>query len=233
MLKICYINECPDLIDHATAQKWVAAWQRQVTLDFSPEWNLTAVLHYIGDSKIEQPGPDDALIKIVRLSSVDGALGAHWTEDTRPVGEISIQTSINDGVAPSSVGSHETLETVLDASASDAVQVGNLFLAKEACDRVENSDPDYKIDGVLLENFSLPSAFYGGAGHWDKRRKCTKNEVLPGGYQSQLNVGAVQWEQINGAHVRSSKLTAGPGSRRAFRMIQSGHDPKKLILKST
>ncbi len=230
MLTICYRNECVGLLDHATAQKWVAAYQRQLVFDLAPRWNVSATLHYIGDSQIEKPGPTDGILTFVAKSSDPGALGAHWVEDSRPVGEIAIQSAIDDGVEPSTVGSHETTEATCDPMACDAVQVGRLFLAKEVADRVENSDPNYKIDGIAVENFSLPSAFYGGPGPWDFRRICQSNIVLPNGYQLQVDAGSGLWTQVTGENARASKKKAGPSSRRALRMQRAGVAPWKLIV---
>lgn len=230
MLTIYYRNYCPSLVDHPTAQKWVAAWQKWIDFDVAPEWNVASVLHYIGDSLIEKPGPRDGVINIVRYSSVDGALGAHWLDGQQPIGEIGVQTCIDDGVEPSSCGGHETGEMTVDPPASEARQQGRLFLSKELCDRVEGSDPDYKIDGVVMENFSTQSAFDDGPGPWDFRRKCKSNIVLPNGYQLQLDAGTGEWQQVTGELARASKRSAGPSSRRAARMIRAGYDPKNLVL---
>jgi hypothetical protein len=191
---------------------------------------MSAVLHYIGDSQTEKPGPRDGVIDFVSNSSLDGALGAHWLESQQPHGEVGVQTCIDDGIEPSSCGAHETGEMTVDPNGSDAVQVGRLFLAKEISDRPEGSDPDYKIDGITVENFSLQSAFTDGPGPWDFRGKCESNTVLPGGYQLMVDIGTGQWTQITGCRARSSKLLASPGSRRAMRMRRAGADPKSLIL---
>lgn len=231
MSRIVITNACNDLVDNATAQKWVDAIQRQIALDFAPAWNEAATLHYIGDSATEQPQAGDWLIRLVREASEAGTLGVHWLASGIPTGEVGVQTCIDDKVEPSSCLSHELLEMVLDPFASWAAQVGKVMLALEACDRVENSDPDYKIDGVAVENFSLPAAFLdGGNGPFDFRGKCTSNDVLPNGYQLLVDLGSSQWTQVTGALARAAKLKAGPSSRRAARMLRAGVDPKTLVL---
>lgn len=226
--QIVVVNRCVDLVDHATAQKWVDAWQRQIAGDFAPVWNKAALLHYAGDT--EKLDATDWLLSLVRASATDGALGSHWL-DGRPTGEVGVQTCIDDGVEPSSCGSHEILEMVLDEYATLAFQSGHFILAAEACDRCEGSDGDYRIDGVQVENFSLPSAFINGAGPWDFRKKCSSNRVLSNGYQLQISLGnGVQWQQVTGAGARRAKRVAGAKSRRASRMLRAGADPKSLVL---
>lgn len=233
-MRIVIVNACVSLVDNATAQKWCDAIQRQVANDFAPIWNESAVLHYIGDSTTEQPLPTDGVIRLVATSSTDGALGTHWLAGTQqPVGEVGAQTCLDDGVAISSCLSHEILECILDPMATAAMQVGKSMLALEACDRTEDSDSTYTIDGVSLENFSLPSAFLDGApGPWDFRKKCSTNNVLANGYQLSVDLGSGTWTQITGALARRSKQKAGPSSRRASRMVRAGVDPASLVLVS-
>jgi len=228
MQRIAIANKAAGLLADADLAKWVAAIQRQLAGDFAPAWNQSAVLHLLAPG--EQPDKLDWIINMVAASSQEGALGSHWLAGQTPTGEIGVQTALDDGVTPSSVLSHEILEMVLDPDAAEAVQVGSLFLAREACDRVEASDPNYLIDGVQVENFSLPSAFTGGPGPWDFRKVCSSNVVLPNGYQLQVDIGNGQWSQITGALARRSKQIAAPSSRRAIRMARAGADPSKLIL---
>lgn len=224
-------NTCLDLVDNTTAQKWVDAIQRQVVGDVAPEWNQSAILHYVGDSQTERPSPGDGVIPIVRVSSNDGTLGSHWLTGTNPRGEVGAQTCIDDGVVISSTLSHELIEMVADALAIVCFQVGKEIWAAELSDRVEDSDDDYKIDGVLVENWSTRAAFIEGAsGPWDFRGKCKNNEVLPNGYQLKFNLSTAQWEQDTGALARPSKNKAAPSSRRASRILRAGHDPANLVL---
>lgn len=227
---IVVVNGCPDLVDHATAQRCVDAVQRQVANEFAAAWGVSVVLHYAGDGVGEKPGPLDWVLRIVRDSTDAGTLGSHWFEEGRPVGECAVQTCLDEGVEPPSCLSHEALELIIDPYGTMAFQLGRMMLAGEVCDRVEDSDPDYRIDGVLMENFSLPSAFNGCGGPWDFRRKCTRNEVLPRGYQLQLDIGSGQWTQATGPLARPSKRVAAPQSRRAARIRRAGHNATKLAL---
>jgi hypothetical protein len=223
------VNGCPELVGHATAQKWVDAIQRQVAIEFAPKWNITAILHYAGDGLSSKPGADDYVIRIVRSSSEPGTLGSHWLEGDRPTGECAIQTCLDEGIDPSSCLSHELLEMTLDPLALLAFQVGRCFQAAEPCDRVEDTDRGYRIDGVLVENFSLPAAFDGARGPYDFRNKLSGNVIAPTGYQLQVDIGSGQWSQITGALARKSKRVAAGASRRAARMARAGASSASLV----
>lgn len=229
-MAIVVTNTCLDLVDNSTAQKWFNAIQRQVDSDLAPHWCQSSTIHYVGDSKTEKPGVADHVLRLVHASGEDGTLGSHWFESGRAVGEVGIQTCIDEDVPPEACASHEILEMTVDPSGTLCYQLGRLVLIAEICDRVESSDPDYKIDGVTVENFSLPSAFIGTGGPWDFRRKCASNIVLPNGYQLQVDLGSGQWTQITGSRARRSKCAAKRGSRRAMRMLRAGADPSKLVL---
>jgi hypothetical protein len=229
--RIVVVNLCVDLVDHATAQKWVNAWQRQVSCDFAPVWGKAAILHYAGDGASERPAPSDWVLRLVHISGLDGSLGSHWVADGRPVGEVGVQTCLDEGVEPPQCGSHEVLELVEDAPATRYFQAGKMMLADEVCDRIESSDSDYRIDGVLVENFSLPSAFVpDSGGPYDFRRRAPSNEILPSGYQQQVDISTGSWTQITGPLARKSKHVAGSGSRRAARMQRAGLPPQMLAL---
>jgi hypothetical protein len=229
--RIYYRNTDTNLLDHATGAKWVAAWQKWLLGDVCQHWpQAAAELYYLGDSQSEIPGASDGVMNFVKLASSPGSLGRHWLVGSQPMGEIALQTSRDDGVDPTSVGAHETGEMALDPFGSLCIQVGNLFQAYELCDRVEDSDSSYTVDGFLMENFSLPAAFIGGSGPWDFRGKCGSNIVLPAGYQLQLDIGANQWQQVTGDKARASKRVAGVNSRRGRRILMSGYDPAQLLV---
>lgn len=222
-----------DLVDNATGQKWCDAIQRQLVFDAAQRWPGAGsfVLHYVGDSQTEKPAVGDGVIPIVHASSADGALGSHWRDGENPRGEVGAQTCIDDGVSISSCLSHEILEMAGDLWASLCFQVGNEIWAAELCDRVEDSDDSYTIDGVKVENFSLPAAFLPDVGGpWDFRGKCTSNVVLPTGYQLKFNLQTGQWTQQTGTLARASKQRAAVSSRRASRILRAGHNPKALAI---
>lgn len=229
--RIIYVpNTALDIVDNATAQRWCDAIQRQIVGDVAPEWNQAAVIHYVGDSQVAKPQPGDGIVPIVRKSSNDGTLGSHWLDGDNPRGEVGAQTCLDDGVGIDPCLSHELIEMVYDALAVLCFQVGPEIWAAELCDRVEDSDDSYAIDGVHVENFSLRNAFLSGSGPWDFRKKCASNVVLPTGYQLKFNLVTGQWEQQTGALARPSKHGAGLSSRRASRIRRSGHDVSKLVL---
>lgn len=230
---IVVANGCSNLVDHATAQKWCDAIQRQVALDFAPIWNVTSIIHYAGDGLSSKPGVGDYVIRIVKDSSSPGTLGSHWFQDGTPTGECAVQTCIDDGIEASSCLSHEILEIVLDPFATLAFQVGRFFQAAEVSDRVEDTDRNYRIDGVLVENFSRPSAFNGSSGPYDFRKVLTSNVIADTGYQLQVDIGSGQWSQVTGALARRSKRKAGDASRRAARMVRAGADASKLVVVAT
>ncbi len=230
---IVVVNGCPDLVDHATAQKWTAAIERQVAIDFAPLFPVPlagAPMHYAGDGLSEKPDPSDYVIRIVKSSSEPGTLGSHWFQDGVPTGECAVQTCIDDSVEPSSCLSHEELEMLYDPFSTLAFQIGTFFLAAEVCDRCEDTDRDYRIDGVLVENFSRPSAFNGTSGPYDFRKKLSGNVIAPTGYQLQVGIGTGQWSQVTGLLARRSKKHAGEASRRAARMKRAGVGASRLVV---
>jgi hypothetical protein len=230
MLTIYIANKCPNLVDTATAQKWVDAWQRGVANDIAAKWNKGSILHYIGDSA-DTGTDDDGLINIVERSSSPGTLGTHWWEK-RPLGEIAVLDCQDDKVEPSSCGFHEVGEMTVDAPGNLCFQVGDEIWAAEIHDRVEASDPTYQIDGVTLENFSLPAAFEPGAdGPYDFRGKLTTNTLTDAGYQLIIKLGTAQWEQQTSVLARRSKWVAKGTSRRSARMLRAGADPKTLLVR--
>lgn len=218
------------LVPNATGEAWVKALQKQVDGDFSPVWNIGDTLQYVGDSQTELPKPGDRIVRIVPSSSDAGTLGSHWLDGSRPSGEVGAQTCVDDNVEISSCLSHEILELLLDPYATMAFQVGRFFLAAEACDRVEDSDKNYKIDGVMVENFSTPAAFNGTGGPYDFRKMLTSNILAPNGYQLQVDIGSGQWSQVTASLARRSKRRASTNSRRALRMSRAGVSPGSLVL---
>jgi hypothetical protein len=226
-------NSTLDLVDNATGQKWCDAIQRQLALDVAPHWPVAGafVLHYVGDSQTEKPAAGEGVIPIVRASSADGTLGSHWLDGANPRGEVGAQTCLDDNVSISSCLSHEIVEMAGDLWASLCFQVGSEIWADELSDRVENSDDSYTIDGILVENFSLPAAFLPDVGGpWDFRGKCTSNIVLPTGYQLKFNLQTGVWTQQTGTLARASKQRAAVSSRRASRILRAGHNPKALAI---
>jgi hypothetical protein len=223
-------SSATSLVSNAVGEAWVKAIQKQIDGDFAPIWNIGDTLVYIGDSQTEKPKPGDRVVRLVPTSSEPGTLGSHWLDGSVPTGEVGVQTCIDDGVEVSSCLSHEILEMLLDPYATLAFQVGRFFLAAEVCDRVEDSSKDYKIDGVTVENFSLPSAFNGGSFPFDFRHRLTTNTLTPNGYQLQVDIGSGQWSQITGKLARRSKHVADTNSRRAMRMRRAGADPRSLVI---
>jgi hypothetical protein len=92
------------------------AWvlQYQIRWQFAPIWKLLAeVLHL----EPGQPIPSGACVLhlIDKLAEAEGALGFHDEDGNEvPYGHIGIETSLEAGVQPSEVVSHEGLELLAD-----------------------------------------------------------------------------------------------------------------------
>ncbi len=108
--------------------------------------------------------------KLVDTLDID-AFGYH-TVDKKPSALINIAMSLKENEPWSRVLSHEVLEGVADPECVRCFDIGGKVISLEVSDAVEGSSwPDgkpYEIDGVVLENFVLPSWFIPGSdGPWD------------------------------------------------------------------
>jgi hypothetical protein len=216
---IVYVVNRTTLLKDGNVGPVVDAIQEQVSNHLFPAWGVGASLHFITGG--EAPPPDAWVVQLVDEANEPGALGFHEDQD-RPAGTVGVKTAMDDGVAWSSVLSHEVCELVLDSLATQCIQVGNKVYSMECSDPVEDSDPTYLVNGVLLENFVYPAWFRPGSlGPWDHRRVLTGPlQLSPGGYIQLADLGP--WAQTDGELTRASKRRVAGSSRRGRRLIRAG-----------
>jgi hypothetical protein len=179
---------------------------------------------------------DDAIIfsLVNNDTATPDALGWHTEDETGKVfGEILISPVLDNGGtiiegsnSVSSVVSHETIETFLDAAVStwDQAADGNLY-AHEGCDAVEGDS--YVAQGVAVSNFLLPPFFDSQAPKGSKfdflGNLTAPFTMSPGGYQAVMSGGTVT--QVFDAHMplwkRKAKAQSFRQQRRAARVARA------------
>lgn len=190
------------LVNDRDLARAVAAIQRQVDEDFYPRWCVRSTLHVIGPG---QTCPENiARIDLVDRSTDAGALGEHGFKAV-PNGFAAVKDAMEDGVAWSSVLSHEVLEQLADPEAVRCMQVGALMIPLEVCDAVEGAP--YEIDGVAVENFVYPAYFLRlSPGPYDHMRvlKSYAPALARGGYLYSAKISS--WRQTTAEKARASKM---------------------------
>ncbi|GAA0347992.1 hypothetical protein [Actinoallomurus spadix] len=184
---IYVVNEST-LVTDADVRAWTTACAKQIREHVAPAYGKTPVrVQFLSRTS---HAPRGAWVLVV-LDDADqaGALGYHAeTADGRVYGRIFARPCLQYGVAVSTTGSHEIVETFCDPDVDQWRDTGRGFaVAYEAADPVEGDS--YSIDGVLVSDFVLP-AWYGGTnGDGSTRtRWCTEAgplqpfELAPGGY---------------------------------------------------
>lgn len=156
---------------------------------------------------------------LVFLDTADqaGALGYHdVTPDNLPLGKAFVKTSDQDNVLPSTVASHELLETLGDPDAGTYKMFTkngvNYLAVLEVCDAPEATS--YLITlangkSIAVSNWVYPGYFqsFTPAGEkLDYLGLCkTPFEILPSGYLPVFNLDTGKWEQLMGAGRLSSR----------------------------
>ena len=188
-----------------------AAVSKQVTRDFGPAWGVQATVQAF--ASLESVPPDYWQVVLVDNDNAPGALGYHTDAHGQPLAVVEVV-----GNWPITV-SHEVIELLADPGASRIVsgpppkQIGYVRTADglppisamplvdylvEVCDPCESEQFSYRIDGVPVSDFVLPS-FYGGgyAVHTDfSSRFHDKLVVGFGGYISFRDPATNKWYQI-------------------------------------
>jgi hypothetical protein len=203
------------LVSDADLLAAVRALRVQVRDHFGPAWKVSARLMMV--ARGGHVPPTAWRLEVRDTCDEAGALGYH-TDDVVPWGMIGVSTSERDGVPWSSVLSHELLEMLVDPWATLSAQAGNDVVALEVSDPVEGSP--YSVDGVMLENFVLPSWFEPGSQPPYDFLGVLKAplSLAPGGYMQAAKIA--DWQQTNAAKVREAKQSAGATSRRARRLAR-------------
>src|SRR5262249_24076456 len=146
------------LVTQAQLNSYVSALQQQVSRDLQSTWGLTATL-----SIAATPPSTSWVLGIFNTADQADALGYHdVTPKGLPLGKVFAQTTKDDGASISVVLSHELLEMLVDpwinVFVNDA-QDASKFWIREACDACEDDSDSYKINGILVSDFVLPSYF--------------------------------------------------------------------------
>jgi hypothetical protein len=230
---IAVINESTVLTDSAV-QTAMAALQIQVVRDFAPGWGCVARLVSFGkDSTIPL-----AYWQMAILDDSDqaDALGYHdVTASGQPLGKVFAKTTTADGLNWTVTFSHELLEILRDPFINIACEVDNAagvpttFYSAEVCDACEDDQFAYRINGVLVSDFVLPSWFMPGiAGPYDFMNHVTAPfQLLAGGYISVLDVTTRNgWQQL-----QAEKAPAHPNTR-SNRRLELRRKPKSQWVRS-
>lgn len=198
------------LINHSTSlsdeevQCVIRAINRQVKEDFEPYWSFGATLRLEGmigkraDIKSLSGMRGDAVLYLNDKTNIKDALGYHDKNNRGiPYGFIFLDLCKKLGESWTVTLSHETMELIADAQSNLLVQGPHpdnpeheVFHWFEMCDAVQSES--YKIDGIEVSNFVLPSYFTPGEqagarndflGRLDADRKGLASfGVKPGGY---------------------------------------------------
>lgn len=180
---ISVVNYSESLSDDEV-QRAVRSVNRQIAEDFRPHWGLSAVLRLEGRTAATVPGvavaPEirgDAVLYLADEAVVAEALAYHSRHlNGLPFGFVFTGAARQ---AWTVTLSHEALDLLADAHATkfsvgphpDPEQNGRAALYwYEVCDAVQAEI--YRIDGVSVSNFVLPSYFTGGT------QKGTRNDFL-------------------------------------------------------
>lgn len=211
----------------------LAAFQIQVTRDFSPIWDTPATLTMIDKNMTPTSCP-----MIVVLDDADqaGALGYHDLQTSgQPIGKVFAKTTKDYGGQWTVTFSHELLEMIADPYINLMAMNDLLgrFYAYEVCDAVEDDTLGYMINGIMVSDFVKPHWFDEHAppvaGAFSFRGHVgAPFELATGGYISYLDLSDGQWHQDTAMHPpeslspaqRAMKLHDAiprPGSRRERR----------------
>jgi hypothetical protein len=157
-MKIAIQNASTVVSEH-DVQTAVAAVQRQVTEHFTPAWSIDGALCWIPKG---QPVPaDHALVVVLDDSDQASVLGFHDLQlNGMPQGKVFAHDDIKAGLSWTVTLSHEVLELLVDPDVNLAAQDSDgSFFSYEVCDAVEDDSLGYRIDGVLVSDFVLPTWF--------------------------------------------------------------------------
>lgn len=199
------------------------AFQTQVSRDFASAYGIDAKLHIVNKGQALLPSQWQLIV----FDDAEGAgyLGYHETSARgTPLGKVFAKTTMTYGGLWTVTFSHELLEMLLDPwinlTVADAAT--RRSYSYEACDAVEADELGYKINGIQVSDFVLPSYFEPDITltKTHKRSFCghvTKPfELASGGYASFLDWSTGEYSQVD---ARKPEHHAGRGSRFARRGV--------------
>jgi hypothetical protein len=159
---IAFVNESTIATDDEL-NSIVGALQIQVSRDFAQTWGKDADLVFSGRPANAPKGA--WIMAILDDSDQAAALGYHdITSNGQPLGKVFAKTDKQFGLSLSVTMSHETLEMLADPDINQVIfnqstDTGGELYALEVCDAVEDDSLGYKVDGVLVSDFVLPTWF--------------------------------------------------------------------------
>jgi hypothetical protein len=135
-----------------------AALQQQVTRDFSPVWEIDAIVS--GFKSLDDVPLGYWPVIIEADIGVKGAAGVHQDDNNQPIALVQYDASW------SLTASHETLEMLADPS-GNRLQVGKSLKEDqgqveylvEVCDPSEDQQFAYQINGLTVSDFYTPHFF--------------------------------------------------------------------------
>jgi len=139
----------------------LAALQIQLDRDFCPAWELGG-FHLDFRPMSAEIAPGEWQFLFLDRTTDASALGYHdQTVNGDPIAYIGVQETIDAGGEWSVTASHELCEMALNPRLDDseADNAGTRIYTKEACDAVEADSLGYRIGGVQVSDFVLPSWF--------------------------------------------------------------------------
>jgi hypothetical protein len=190
-------------VDRSYFLRVAAALQVQLTRDFTPIWDIPAVVSAF--ESLDDVPPAAIPLFILKPGTLDPRFhGFHVTESDQPMGLVEAREGW------SLAASHELLEIVIDPqgelkvpgeSIADSATRGQLapgaakYLGQgqvsyllEVCDPCQAADNAYTVNGITVSDFVTPRYYApaeGGAGGYSFTGKVTKPlQVLAGGYIS-------------------------------------------------
>ena len=226
---IALVSETPHL-KFGQLARIAAALQKQVLRDFAGPWDIRATVDAFASLNDVPIASWPVIVK--DDIGYAGAAGIHLDADGAPFGLVQM----NDDVGL--ICSHEALEMLADPvgnrfesapSISDPDATAEYLV--EVCDPSEDADFAYKIDGILVSDFYLPSYFNGSGPYSHTRAVSRPREVLRGGYVSYRGPHSGIWYQetwIGSSHPQPRHAEAPqPPLRHAPR----GHPPRGRALR--
>lgn len=180
-----------------------AAFQRQITRDFGPIWNVSATVDAF-DALTSVPLGYWPIILRDDISS-PGAGGFHSDDHGQPFSLVLA----GDGIATTEwqlAASHECLEMLADPFGNRLVpgdspktDQGRVEFLVEVCDPSEASQFGYTVNGILVSDFYTPNYFdpvvAPGVRYSFKGFITEPRQVLNGGYLSWHDPGTDHWWQ--------------------------------------
>jgi hypothetical protein len=177
-------------------EAYAAAQQHQLLEHWFPEFGTFGTVR-VGKASDVRDGEVEH--QLLAKPTQDGALGFHdQTPDGTPIIFTFVDLARSLGELWTTVGSHETLETMGDKLLRLCVQMPDGFWDYEVCDRVEQSK--YLVGSVWLSNFNTRACFEpppdGHAVKYDYLGLSKKaNEVLEGGYAQRFDP-KLGWQSV-------------------------------------